>query len=322
MPSLDQEVTLSTSRFDADLAHEWDRYPPPNLDLVDVMHSRAACARHFQRVRSRPGERRIGVTVAHFSIPSLTDDHCIPLRVYRPASAEKARGLLYLHGGAFVLGDLDLEEEKCIAFARGAGCAVVSVDYRLAPEHPHPTPLEDCYSALCWVADHSDTLAIDTRPLAVGGCSAGGALAAGLAQLSRDRNGPALALQMLLYPVLDASLGHVSTRVDVPEDELRDLQRMWKHYLGGPKPDADWYASPLECPDLKGLPPAYIVAGELDALRDEAIAYGQRLLMAGVSVELHVWPRTPHAVDLFAPDASISRRSVRQQVDALTRVLG
>jgi len=219
------------------------------------------------------------------------------------------------------MGDLDFEDEKCLSLARDAGCVVVSVDYRLAPEHPYPVPLEDCYSAVRWVADHADELSIDARRLGVGGCSAGGALAASAAQLCRDRSGPALALQMLLYPVLDASLSSASIR-GLADHEFRDLERMWEHYLGGPRADAREYASPSACRDLANLPGAYIVGAELDDLRDEAIAYAQRLLTANVRVELHVWSKVPHAFDLFAPDAEISRRSVEQQAEVIARFLG
>ena len=194
--------------------------------------------------------------------------------------------------------------------------------HRLAPEHPYPTPLEDCWSALVWVAEEAPRLAVDPARIGVGGCSAGGALAASVAQLSRDRGGPALALQLLLYPVLDASLSAPSVKELLTEQEMKGAVRMWELYLGGPVSESPSSASPAACTDLTRLAPACILAGELDFLRDEAIAYAQRLLGAGVSVELQVWPRTPHAVELFAPDARISKQSVEQQVDALVRFLG
>jgi acetyl esterase len=312
---------MDLSRFDDEIAREWSRFPPPELTCPDVALSRSAYGEHFQRVASRTNAYRVGVGVEDISVPSLIDDHSIPVRVYRPVAPEKGRGLMYFHGGAFVMGDPGFEEEKCFAWARDSGCVVVSVDYRLAPEHPFPLPLEDCYSALLWATDHAEQLSIDRRRLGVAGCSAGGALAASVAQLCRDRNGPALALQMLLYPVLDASLDSASMST-MTEEEFRETERMWEYYLGGPRSDAPEYASPSHCRDLSGLAPAYIVVAELDVLRDEAIAYAQRLLSADVTTELHVWPRAPHAFDLFAPDANISRQSVRQQVDAIARFLG
>jgi acetyl esterase len=314
---------LDLSRFEENLREEWERFPPPELIDPDVATERLAYSDHFHKVRHRDGEdRRGGVSIEDVTVPSLIDDHRITVRLYRPLKPESGRGLVYFHGGAFVMGDLDFEEEKCIELARGAGCLVVSVDYRLAPEYPYPTPLEDCYSALVWVADHAVQLSIDPYRLGIGGCSAGGALAASIAQLCRDRGGPALALQMLLYPVLDASLSEESVRTLQSEEEIRESECMWENYLGRSQAEPPGCASPAARRDLSGLAPTCIVAGELDFLRDEAITYAQRLLSAGVSVELQVWSRTPHAVDLFAPDATVSRQSVRHQIDSLARFLG
>jgi acetyl esterase len=318
-------MQVDESRFDEDLAREWQRFPPPpEPEQEDVELERALFTEHFRRVRERPGleQRRLGVCIEDLTVPSLIDEHQIPVRVYKPSSPQNGRGLLYVHGGAFVIGDPELEEEKCIDLARGAGCLIASVDYRLAPEHPYPTPLEDCWSALLWFAEQAPRLGVDPARIGVGGCSAGGALAASVAQLSRDRGGPALALQLLLYPVLDASLSAPSVRELLDDEELEGAVRMWEHYLGGPLSAAPSSASPAARTDLTGLAPACVLAGELDFLRDEAIAYAQRLLSAGVSVELQVWPRTPHAVELFAPDALVSRQSVQQQADALVRFLG
>jgi acetyl esterase len=313
---------VDQSLFDENLRKELDRFPPPDLIDADVETERRVYGEHFRAVRDRvggPGRR--DVEVEDLTVPSF-DEHPLALRVYKPLTRGGGGGLVYFHGGAFMMGDLDIEEEKCVVLTRDAGCVIFSVDYRLAPEHPFPTPLEDCYAALCWVAGNAERLGIDRRALGVGGCSAGGALAASVAQLCRDRGGPQLALQMLLYPVLDVSLSEPSVRTLLDDRELRDVARMWERYLGAPLSSPPAGASPAACAKLSGLAPAHITAGELDFLRDEAITYARRLLEAGVSVDLHLWPRTPHAVDLFAPDARVSIQSVRRQAEALRRLLG
>ncbi len=308
------------SQFDSEVAEAWRRCPPPDVSNADVALARAVEGEYFQRlVDARPAPADI--STEEVLVPSLVDDHEIPARIYRPTRRVNERGFAYFHGGGFVLGDLQLEEDKCFTAASGAGCVVVSVDYRLAPEHPYPTPLEDCYSVLRWMADHARELSIDPRRLGVGGCSAGGALAASVAQLCRDRGGPRLAMQMLLYPVLDASLRGDSLRTFGEEEALRDVERMWEYYLGAPRAETPGYASPAACEHLGGLAPAYIACAELDGFRDEAIVYAQRLLSAGVSVELHLWPRVPHAFELIAPTAAISRRSSGQQAEAIARLL-
>ena len=312
---------IDPSRFDHEVAQALLRFPPPDVSLADPALARSTWAAYFRLVASASESAAAKIATEDLAVGSLVDDHAIPLRVYRPAAAS-GRGLVYLHSGAFVIGDLELEDARCRVLAREAQCIVVSVDYRLAPEHPFPLPLDDCHSALRWVVDHADELEVDRRRLGVGGCSAGGALAAGLAARCRDAGGPELALQMLLYPVLDASHTSDSFIVLSSAEDVGHAELMWRHYLDGPRSEASPYASPAGRQDLGGLPPAYVAAGEFDALRDEAIAYAQRLLHAGVSVELHVWPRVPHAVDLFAPDARVSRDSVMEQADALRRLLG
>jgi acetyl esterase len=307
--------------FDSEVEREWRRFPPGvGVGLTDVALARERCREHFARVASRPTRPlRAGVTIEDVTVPSLIDDHAIPVRVYRPDEAS-GRGLLYIHGGAFVMGDLELEDECCYEWARQAQCVIVSVDYRLPPEHRYPVPLEDCYSALHWVVENAEQLAIDLERVGVGGCSAGGALAAGVSLLARDRRGPSLGLQMLLYPVLDATMGTESMQavLDVigPDQSL-----MWEHYLGAPPAEVPVYASPAHCQDLAGLPPAYIAVAALDPLRDEGIRYAQRLISAEVAVELHLWPGAPHAFELFVPDASVARRSLAEQADAISRFL-
>jgi acetyl esterase len=204
----------------------------------------------------------------------------VTARVYRPDANGGLPGYLYLHGGGFWLGTLDQSDSICRGIATDVGCVVVSVDYRLAPEHKFPVAVEDSYAALLWVVDHADELGIDTSRLAVGGGSAGGNLAAVVALMARDRNGPPLVLQVLEVGVFDFSRpGKV---------EYLDL------YLGGAEHASDPYASPLLAPDLRGLPPAVVTSAEYDRLRQEDADYAARLRDAGVPVEDRCWESQFH----------------------------
>jgi acetyl esterase len=211
----------------------------------------------------------------------------VPVRVYRPANAPApAPCLVYFHGGGWVIGTLDSTDTICRAVANRAGCVVVSVDYRLAPEHPFPAPLDDCYAALVWVAEHGTELGTDTTRLAVGGDSAGGNLAAAVALRARDENGPALRLQLLVYPVTDHGYDTASYRENGEGRLLTtDMMRwFWDHYLGSSGQGGNPLASPLRAADLAGLPPALVLTAEYDPLRDEGEAYAARLAEAGVPV--------------------------------------
>jgi acetyl esterase len=215
----------------------------------------------------------------------------LPVRVYRPGPGEARPLLVHLHGGGWVAGDLELNDATCRALAALADCVVVSVDYRLAPEHPYPAALEDALAAIAWARVRAPSLGADPRRIAIGGSSAGGNLAAAAALRVRDADPaqPPLAAQLLLYPVLDAELesasmaafgsGHLLDR-----DQLRFY---WDCYVPDPAARADPYASPVHAATLAGLPPAVVVTAELDPLCDEGEQYAARLRAAGVAVELN-----------------------------------
>jgi acetyl esterase len=208
-------------------------------------------------------------------------------RSYRPADlAAPAPAFVFFHGGGFVLGDLDSHDPVCRELATAAEAVVVAVDYRLAPEHPYPAPVEDAVDATAWVAAHAGELGIDTGRLGVAGDSAGGCLAAAAALHGRDHGGPALALQVLVYPKLDFVGDHPShheppTGLGVPPEMAALFDRS---YIPDERRRGEALASPLLAPDLSGLPRAVVVAGEQDSLRDEAEAYARRLAEAGVAV--------------------------------------
>jgi len=214
----------------------------------------------------------------------------IPLRVYRPAGVPASTPLavlVFFHGGGWVIGDLETHDVLCRQLTAGSGVSVVSVDYCLAPEHKFPAAVDDAWAATRWVVAHAGELAVDASRLAVGGDSAGGNLAAVVALLARGKGAPAIAVQVLIYPVADL-VGETRSYRDFAEGYLLTREGMrWfiAHYLTAEAEAVDWRASPLRAQSLAGLPPALIVTAGFDPLRDEGEAYAERLREAGVRVD-------------------------------------
>jgi acetyl esterase len=229
--------------------------------------------------------------------------------------------LVYLHGGGWVIGSVDTHDATCRAFADAADCVVVSVDYRRAPEHPFPAPLEDCYAALEWVVSHAGVLDADPDRVAIAGDSAGGNLAAAVAQLARDRDGPALVHQLLIYPVTDHAFDTESYAENAEGYVLtRDgMQWGWDRYLDRPVDGANPYASPLRAHDLGDLPSATVVTAGFDPLRDEGVAYADRLAAAGVDVAHRHYEGMIHgfASMLVEPELDGARDAVAAASDDL-----
>jgi len=250
--------------------------PPPEVT--------PAMMREMARQSMPPAEPPPIHSVSNTSVPGPAG--AIPVRLYRPNATARLPLIVYFHGGGFVLCDLDSHDALCRSIANATGFAVASVDYRLAPEARFPEPLEDCYAALVALVARADEWGFDPARVAVCGDSAGGNLAAAVALLARDRKGPRLRHQGLVYPVTDAACATASMQELATGYMLsrESMQWFWNSYLAGPADAADARASVLRVKDLSGLPPATVVTAELDPLRDEGEAYADRLRAAGVPV--------------------------------------
>jgi acetyl esterase len=211
----------------------------------------------------------------------------IPIRVYTPEGDGPFPCLVYFHGGGWVIGDLEMVNAACRTLAARSNCVVVSVDYRLAPEHKYPAPLDDCFAATKWVAANGSEIGVDGTRVAVGGDSAGGNLAAAVALRARDEGGPDLAMQLLVYPVTNHSFDTGSYASNGENYLLTtDMMRwFWDHYLNSDADGENAYVSPLRAADLSKLPPATVFTAEFDPLRDEGDAYAAKLADAGVTVK-------------------------------------
>ena len=299
--------------------------PESLLDLSDIPAARAAIdglmAAMFAAAPEVPG-----VDMEDHWAPGAPGDPDVMVRTYSPSDLEGPVPALYwIHGGGMVLGNVAMNDIECKGVALEMGCVVASVEYRLAPEHPHPVPIEDCYAGLKWLAVNSDGLGVDRSRIAIGGASAGSGLAAALALLARDRGEVGIIFQQLIYPMLDdRNITPSSHYVQHPKVWNRKANIAgWSALLGKPagSDDVSPYASPARAEDLSGLPPAFIIVGELDLFLDEDIEYAQRLIQAGVPVELHVFPGAFHGSDLMVPMSENSRRWAEIRTAALRQAL-
>jgi acetyl esterase/lipase len=265
------------------------------------------------------------VTTENVAGPAGAPD--VPLLICRPAGVSAPVGCVYfIHGGGLIFGDSHSGGMLgALNHAEELQLAVVSVDYRLAPEARFPAPVEDCYAGLCWTVAHAAGLGLDPARVIVGGASAGGGLAAAVALLARDRGGPALAGQMLLCPMLDDRNDTPSAwqmaGAGVWDRSANDVG--WTALLGDARggPDVSPYAAPARATDLSGLPPAFIDVGSAETFRDEDVAYATKIWQAGGAAELHVWPGGFHGFAGAVPQAALSRAAAAAQRDWLRRLL-
>lgn len=296
-----------------------DEEPPP---VGDVVTRRLNAGRIFEQVLAvEPAVE--GVDVAHYTIP-VGHGAVVQAHWYHPRTSNPpGSAALYLHGGGMIMGLEQLGRLYDFAvrhYVASSGVPMLMVDYRVAPEFAHPVPAEDGYAALLWLVDHAQQLGVDAARLAVMGDSAGGGIAAAVCLMARDRGGPPIAQQLLVYPMLD---DRPQKREPAIEELLTwtsdDNLTGWAALLGK-KPGAEEvspYAAPARAVDLSDLPATYIDVGDLDIFHDEDVAYARRLESAGVPTELHVYPGCPHAFEWLAPRARVTQGAIAERVRRL-----
>lgn len=287
-----------------------------DISKLDLVAARAAAD-----AQARQGPRPAISESRDLRIPGPAGE--VLLRVYRPEGRSPLPIVLYCHGGGWTLCSVETHDAICRSLANGAGSVVVSVDYRLAPEHGYPAAVEDSYAALCWAAANAGRIGGDAGRMAVAGDSAGGNLAAVLALLARDRGGPALRHQLLVYPITDFAFDTDSYRENAAGPLLTRamMEAFWGFYLGDSAEGRDPYASPLRAPSLEGLPPAFVMTAEYDPLRDEGEAYARRLREAGVRVESRRYEGMIHGFLAMTDLLPRAREAVADAAGALRAAL-
>ncbi|SOC45050.1 alpha/beta hydrolase [Ureibacillus acetophenoni] len=303
-------------RVNPELVDMLNAFPPLSLDAELLPQIREAMAAGNQPVEQTE------VSIEEVAIKSY-DNEEIKVRVYKPTKETdgKLPGFLWIHGGGYVLGTAEADDALCVNIVNTANCVVVSVDYRLAPEHPYPTPIEDCYSALSWLVNNADELGVDTDKIGVGGLSAGGGLTAALTLLARDRQFPKVHIQFPLYPMIDDSNNTPSaneiTDSMIWNQKLNDSG--WKMYLGElyGKEEIPVYAAPARATDFSNLPTTYTFIGQLDPFRSETLTYVSKLAEAGIDVEFHLYPGGYHSFEILNPTSKIGQKASNDFLDAI-----
>lgn len=302
----------------------------PILDLAPDM---GVSAENLPATRARIAEMtRMGLEAADASVaacehwaPGVEGAPDVRVRLYRPQGlTPRAPVVFHIHGGGFLFGTAELGDARNRAWAKALGAVLVSIDYRLAPEHPYPAALDDCYAVLRWLHADGSGLGIDADRIAIRGESAGGGLTAALCLLARDRGGPKIAFQLLIYPMLDDRTGTVGKANPFTGQFVWNAASNafgWSSWLGRPAGSADVppLAAPARAADLAGLPPTMIATAALDMFVDENLDYATRLIRAGVPTEVYVAPGAFHGFETMVPDAVVSRNFTERCLDALRR---
>jgi acetyl esterase/lipase len=273
-------------------------------------------------------EIRKHVHAEELIVPGRAGDPDVALLVMRPKGSGPATplpGVYFIHGGGMIAGNNRTGMDWVLEWMAAIPMVVISVDYRLAPEHPYPAPVQDCYSGLEWVGNHVADLGIDPSRLLIAGGSAGGGLAAATALIARDRGGPRVRGQMLVCPMIDDRAITPSSTELVGEGVWDSISNAtgWSSLLGlaAGGPGVSPYAAPARATDLAGLPSAFIEAGSVETFRDESVDYASRMWQAGGQAELHIWPGGCHGFDEVIPEAPLSREARAARVNWLRRVL-
>ena len=308
-------------RLHPDLKEEFLKLPSLSLDGNDLQKMRTEID-ELIKTTGLPHDSKVKV---YDQFIQNSDGTKLRLRIYDPiVRTRNAPGILWIHGGGFIMGTPEESEERYLRFALELAAVVIAVDYRLAPEHPYPAAIQDCYSALNWLFENAPTLGVNRDKFAVVGASAGAGLAASLSIMTRDKKGPKIAFQMLLYPMLD-DRGITESSNMTLDDRLwtKKLDKIaWNHYIGHVKEeDRNSYMAPAREKNLSALPPTYSFIGELDIFLDDTIIFVQRLLQAGVPTEFHIYPGCIHAFESFIPNAPISVKATIDMLGALRKAL-
>lgn len=301
---------------------------PTDIDISTpqaIKECRIRFSKNTPPSKDRPYSDDVCVEDRTLSSSGSHDQTDIKVRIYRPVRQEnrKLPAIYQIHGGGFILGDIEMCDLWCRQIVSDLNAIVVSIDYRLAPEHPYPAAADDCYAGLCWLFEQAEALGIDTTWVAITGQSAGACLAISTCLRARDLGGPRVCFQVLEIPVCDDRLDTVSMHEfnDTPMWNSSNAQWSWRHYLGPDhKGDTPVYAAPARATNLSDLPPTYLSTMQYDPLRDEGIEFALRLMQAGVAVELHSFPGTFHGSAIFS-GASVSRRYQQEVLERLRRHL-
>jgi acetyl esterase/lipase len=318
-------TTLARPPFDPELEAVLtvlaDMLPPAiTPEMIPMLRQGLPGAVPIEDILAESGVERVDHT-----IPGYGGDHIEVSVLRRIGHTGTGPGIFHTHGGGMIIGDRFTGIGGVLAWVVEHDAVAVTVEYRLAPEFPDPYPVEDCYAGLVWTAEHADELGIDPERLIIAGASAGGGLAAGTALLARDRQGPALAGQVLIYPMLDDRDATVSTaQVDgVGVWDRTSNITGWSALLGDRRgtDDVSIYAAPARATDLSGLPPAFIDCGSVEVFRDEDVAYATALWHSGVQAELHVWPGGFHGFDQMAPQSAIAQAMIAARDAWVARLL-
>ena len=322
-------------------------HPPFDPELSAALAALPAEQLQPMRAEDIPARRELLAQISTASDEALRRDGAVELEdrqipgpagardlsvlILRPARGQAGRGrplpgIYHTHGGGMVMGTNRTGADQLALWVDVVGVVAVSVEYRLAPEHPFPAPVEDCYAGLVWTGEHCDELGIDPSRLIIAGASAGGGLAAGTALMARDRGGPALSHQMLMCPMLDdRGITPSSQELDGEGnwDRTSNLTG-WTALLGDARggPDVSPYAAPARAQDLTRLPATFIDVGSVETFRDEDIEYAARLSRAGVSVEFHLWPGGFHGFDGMAPQTALAQAARAARLGYLRRAVG
>ncbi|WP_307834268.1 alpha/beta hydrolase [Paractinoplanes lichenicola] len=298
---------------------------PPQLtaDMIQPMREGSLLAELSDDDLARDG----AFTVTRRHVPGPDGDPDVELLILTPTTGDVVKPAIYhTHGGGMIVGNNRTGVEVLQDWAAEVPSVIVSVEYRLAPEHPHPAPVEDCYAGLVWTAANAAELGIDPERIVIAGASAGGGLAAAVALIARDRGGPALAGQMLLCPMID-DRNDTPSAVQMAGRGVWDRTANntgWTALLGADcgGPDVSPYAAPARATDLSGLPPAFVDVGSAETFRDEDVAYASAIWRSGGQAELHVWPGGFHGFDMMVPQAAVSQDARAARVRWLKRLMG